>query len=59
MKLSELVREYIDLKIQGEPKSSEWSSISANHQRQQEYSDKLESLEADIDSAITSITGAA
>jgi hypothetical protein len=49
MKLSEVVREYIELKIEGEPKPREWSSWEVNHHRKQVYLDKLKELEAAID----------
>jgi len=52
MKLSELIREYVDLKIAGEPKDREWSSIDHNHQRRDIYRANLRELEQLIDAAV-------
>jgi len=51
MKLSELIREYVNLKIEGEPKSSDWVSIDESSSRRREYLDRLEELEEAIDDA--------
>ena len=48
MKLSELIRDYVDLKIEGEPKHSEWSSIDSDYCRREDYRQKLADLEAAI-----------
>ncbi len=52
MKLSEAIREYVELKIEGEPKGSEWSSIDSNARRRNDYRERLEELEQTIDAAI-------
>lgn len=49
MKLSELIREYVDLKVDGAPENSEWQSIYANAARQTEYHQRLAELEEAID----------
>jgi len=52
VKLSQIIREYVDLKVEGAPKFSEWISIDAMSERRSEYHNKLEELEEAIDAAI-------
>ncbi len=51
MKLSELIREYVDAKIEGEPQSSKWRSIGEAADAQQHYHANLRRLEDAIDAA--------
>ncbi len=57
MKLSELIRDYVDLKIEGEPQGSDWTSIESKSRRREEYRERLEELEHAIDAAILSTKG--
>ena len=59
MRLSHLIREYVDLKIEGEPSRREWSSIDSERSRRDEYHNTLAGLEADIDQAFASLKGSA
>lgn len=52
MTLSKLIREYVDLKIEGKPKHSDWSSIDANSSNRRDYLDRLEELEEAIDAVV-------
>ena len=54
MKLSELIREYVDLKIEGEPAGSEWESITERSKRRYDYHARIELLEEQIDDAVGS-----
>lgn len=49
MKLSDLIREYVDMKVEGPPENSEWQSIYSNAVRQTEYHQRLIELEEAID----------
>lgn len=49
MTLSELIREYVDLKIEGQPEDREWSSIDGNWQRREDYRTRLAEIEEQID----------
>ena len=49
MKLSELIRDYIDLKIEGEPSDSEWCSIEQRSRNRSSYYEALDELEKAID----------
>lgn len=51
MRLSELIREYVDLKVEGPPENSEWQTIYNNAARQTEYHQRLTELEDAIDAA--------
>ena len=57
MSIMDMIDEYIDLKIEGEPKSSEWRSIDANAAARNRYADRLQSLRDQIDREIAA-TGA-
>ena len=52
MTLSKLIREYVELKIEGEPTDSDWTSIERNSLRCRAYREQLEELEAAIDAAV-------
>lgn len=56
MKLSAIIRDYVDLKVEGEPLDREWSSINSNRQRRDDYRERLEGLEKAIDAAILAST---
>ena len=49
MRLSELIREYVDLKVEGPPENSDWRSIYNNAASQTEYHQRLAELEDAID----------
>ena len=51
MNISELIRDYIELKIEGPPKNSEWSSMDANRTRFADYYEALKNIERQIDQA--------
>lgn len=51
MKLSDAIREYVEMKIEGEPKSSEWQSIDAQAAERRAYHARLADLEIAIDTA--------
>ena len=52
MKLSEIIREYVDLKIDGEPQSSEWRSTDADFDARRRYYERLDELERAIDALV-------
>ena len=52
MTLSKLIREYVELKIEGEPKDGDWASIERNSSRRRAYRERLEELETAIDAAV-------
>jgi hypothetical protein len=52
MKLSELIREYVDLKIEGEPSHSDWRSIDADAKMRAAHHQRLAELEDEIDATI-------
>ena len=53
MKVSALIREYVDLKIQGEPQDSDGRSVVDCAADSQDYRDKLDELETAIDATLT------
>lgn len=53
MKLSELIEEFIDLKIEGEPAYSEWQSIDWQARAREAYRERVEFLKAEIDAAVS------
>lgn len=52
MKLSEAIERFIDLKIEGEPKTSDWCSLDESHRRRLEYYAELEQLRHQIDKVL-------
>ena len=57
MKLSELIEEFIDLKIEGAPDGSGWISIDENARRYAAYIDRLAEFRSQIDEAAHGIKG--
>lgn len=49
MTFMDLMDEYIDLKMQGEPASSDWRSIDEDARRRGAYRDRLASLRNELD----------
>lgn len=57
MKLSELIREYVDLKIEGEPAGSDWQSIDTIARQRGAHYMRLMELEEAIDAALAATKG--
>jgi hypothetical protein len=55
MKLSEMIEEYVDLKIAGEPVDQHWQSLIYNNQKRQNYHDRLQELKNKIDMVVTEL----
>ena len=53
MKFSELLEEYIDMRLDGEPKDNGWTSIDEMSRRSQEYYGQLEALMHEMDCFIS------
>jgi hypothetical protein len=51
MKLSELIEEFIEMKIQGEPQGSEWRSLRDNAEQRVHWNNYLQELRDKIDAA--------
>lgn len=49
MLLSQLIRQYVDLKIEGEPESSNWRSLDISSKMKSDYHESLQQLEQQID----------
>jgi hypothetical protein len=52
VKLSTLIREYIDLKIEGPPAYSDWRSIDEGVRLEKQHRDSLACLENQIDALV-------
>lgn len=60
MKLSKLIEEFIDLKMEGEPEGNGWQSIADMADARERYHQKLDELREAIDAhSITSKEGGA
>ncbi len=53
---SDSIRRYVDLKIQGEPPLSEWSSIQSKSEARKEYYSELQAAKDKIDSTLFHLT---
>lgn len=52
MKFSELLEEFVTGMIEGEPKDSEWRSISENAAASRSYHERMDYLRTAIDAAL-------
>lgn len=52
MKLSELIEEFVDSKIEGPPEYREWTSIHINSENERRYHARLQELRDAIDAAM-------
>lgn len=52
MKFSELLKEYVDLRIEGAPVPSAWQSIESTSNARNRYHNRLAELEEEMDAAI-------
>ena len=52
MKLSELIEEFIEMKIEGEPEATEWRYFDADTEARMRWRDRLRELRNAIDEAI-------
>jgi hypothetical protein len=53
MNFMDLLDEYIDLKIEGEPTANEWRSISENSDARTQYHSRLGFLREEIDAVVS------
>lgn len=52
MKLSKLIEEFIEMKVEGEPPTREWRSIAECAAEREHWNDRLQELRDQIDGAI-------
>jgi len=57
MKLSQIIREYVELKMDGCPQNNGWQSIEDASAVRRGYHERIEELEAAIDAAILAKPG--